>query len=104
MSNIILATFLGLVLYLATPTNASLTDDDKAELIRAHNFYRSKVQPTATDMVEMVRHSMRCSRSQTKPLLHYSSDIAKVVPATSCCYSQVVALATQSFCKVTPLQ
>lgn len=55
MSNIVLATFLGLVLYLATPTSATLAEEEQKELIRGHNLYRSKVQPTATDMVELVR-------------------------------------------------
>lgn len=54
MSSVAYATFLGMVLYLATPTSA-FTEEDQSEVIRAHNFYRSKVQPTATDMVEMVR-------------------------------------------------
>lgn len=54
MSSITFATFLGVVLYLATPTSSLLADEEKEEVIRAHNFYRSKVQPTATDMVEMV--------------------------------------------------
>lgn len=54
MSHSVFICCLGLVLYLATPTSAVLADEEKAELIQAHNFYRSKVQPTATDMVAMV--------------------------------------------------
>lgn len=44
-----------LALCLATPTSASLTEDDMKELIQAHNFYRAKAQPTPTDMVALVR-------------------------------------------------
>lgn len=54
MSRIMSITFLGLLLYLATPTDAMLADEEKEELVKAHDFYRSKVQPTATDMVAMV--------------------------------------------------
>lgn len=54
MSRIALVAFLGLVLYHAMPTSAVFTEEEEEEVIRAHNFYRSKVQPTATDMLAMV--------------------------------------------------
>lgn len=47
------------LLYLATPTNAALSDDEKAELIRAHNFYRAKAKPTPTNMVALVRLTVK---------------------------------------------
>lgn len=52
-------TLYALVLCLATPTSAKLSDDEQFELIKAHNFYRSKAQPTPTDMVALVSKSLR---------------------------------------------
>ena len=40
---------------------ATLTDDQKEELVKAHNFYRTKVNPIATNMAQLVRHSTRCT-------------------------------------------
>ena len=39
---------------LFTLGNAFLTEDDKEELLRAHNFYRSRVRPVATNMAKLV--------------------------------------------------
>lgn len=33
---------------------AFITEDDKEELLNAHNFYRSKVSPIATNMAKLV--------------------------------------------------
>ena len=33
---------------------AGLSDEEKEELVRAHNFYRGKVDPIATNMEQMV--------------------------------------------------
>jgi hypothetical protein len=35
--------------------NASLSDEEKEEIVRAHNFYRGRVDPVATNMEQMVR-------------------------------------------------
>ncbi len=37
------------------PSKAYLTDDQKEELLNAHNFYRSRVSPIATNMARLVR-------------------------------------------------
>lgn len=50
----VVATLLLIVVCLSSPSRASLTDDDKDELLGAHNFYRSKVSPTATNMAKLV--------------------------------------------------
>lgn len=35
--------------------NARLSDEEKEEIVRAHNYYRGKVDPIATNMEQMVR-------------------------------------------------
>lgn len=35
--------------------SAKLTDDQRATLLQAHNFYRASVSPSAADMQAMVR-------------------------------------------------
>ena len=35
-------------------TQAFITEDDKDELLKAHNFYRGKVSPIATNMAKLV--------------------------------------------------
>ena len=35
--------------------NARLGDEEKEEIVRAHNYYRGKVDPIATNMEQMVR-------------------------------------------------
>lgn len=40
--------------YLVKPSGAVMSDDNKDEILRAHNFYRSRVSPTPTDMVALV--------------------------------------------------
>ncbi len=45
---------------LATPwmiVEGSLTYDQKQEILEAHNYFRGLVDPTATDMLRMVRSS-----------------------------------------------
>ena len=34
---------------------ARLSDEEKEEIVRAHNYYRGKVDPIATNMEQMVR-------------------------------------------------
>ena len=34
--------------------SANLSDEEKEEIVRAHNFYRGKVDPIATNMEQMV--------------------------------------------------
>jgi len=45
----------GVVCFLVRPSQAVLSSDEKAEILRAHNFFRSKAKPTPTDMVALVR-------------------------------------------------
>ena len=50
-------TLLAAALFLASvcsPSDALLTDDDKDELLKAHNFYRGRVSPIATNMAKLV--------------------------------------------------
>lgn len=47
------------ILCLVTSGNATLSDEDKEELIRAHNFYRAKAKPTPSDMVALVSQGGR---------------------------------------------
>ena len=75
MSRIALVTILGALFYLATPTSAVLSDEEKEELIRAHNFYRGKVQPTATDMLAMVSEHVRIKLANFKEI---------------CCHQEVI--------------
>lgn len=35
-------------------TKARITDEEKQEIVRAHNYYRGKVDPLATNMEQMV--------------------------------------------------
>ena len=35
-----------------------LTDDEKEEVLRAHNYYRGLVDPVAANMERMVRNSL----------------------------------------------
>ncbi len=41
------------------PSSAYLSDDQKEELIDAHNFYRSRVSPIATNMARLVRERIQ---------------------------------------------
>lgn len=52
--------FLALFLCLAIPTSA-ITEDEQEEIIRAHNFYRAKAQPTPTNMVALVSEGEFCA-------------------------------------------
>ena len=38
-----------------TGSRAALTEDEKEEILNAHNYYRRSVSPIATNMEEMVR-------------------------------------------------
>ena len=53
MTRVILVVFL-LVSVCAIPSFAALTDEQKDELLKAHNHYRSRVSPTATNMAALV--------------------------------------------------
>ena len=53
-SDLLAAGLLLTVVLMSSPSNAFLTDDDKEELLRAHNFYRGKVSPVATNMAKLV--------------------------------------------------
>ena len=44
-----------LLLSLLTSAHARLTDEEKEEIVRAHNYYRGRVDPIATNMEQMVR-------------------------------------------------
>ena len=44
----------GIVVVFLGLANASLSDEEKEEIVRAHNFYRGKVDPIATNMEQMV--------------------------------------------------
>lgn len=44
----------GIVVVFLGLANASLTDEEKEEIVRAHNYYRGKVDPIATNMEQMV--------------------------------------------------
>lgn len=35
-------------------SHARLTDEEKEEIVRAHNYFRGKVDPIATNMEQMV--------------------------------------------------
>ena len=57
-SKIIYAVALVLVAsYFVRPSEAVLSDNDKYEILRAHNIFRSRATPTPTDMVALVRES-----------------------------------------------
>lgn len=43
-----------IVLYALSFSNARLTDEEKEEIVRAHNYFRGKVDPIATNMEQMV--------------------------------------------------
>ena len=45
----------GVVCFLVESSQAVLSSDEKAEILRAHNFFRSRAVPTPTDMVALVR-------------------------------------------------
>ena len=47
-------------------SQALLTDDDKDELLRAHNSYRSKVSPVATNMAKLVSLMLAAAQACTK--------------------------------------
>ena len=54
----LLSSVLLLLLHLAglwASVGGSLTDTQKQEILEAHNHYRGLVDPTATDMLRMVR-------------------------------------------------
>ena len=42
------------LLSLLISAHARLTDEEKEEIVRAHNYYRGKVDPIATNMEQMV--------------------------------------------------
>lgn len=42
--------------YLTIPSQAALSSDEKAEILRAHNIFRSRAKPTPTNMVALVSH------------------------------------------------
>ncbi len=47
--------FLSALFMLAVPISfSSLTSDQKAEILRAHNYFRGRVDPIATDMLRLV--------------------------------------------------
>ena len=50
------------VVLVLSPSNAFLTDDDKEEPLRAHNFYRGKVSPVATNMAKLVSDAAAISQ------------------------------------------
>ena len=54
MANSVLVGLALMAACLLTPGKASLTEDDKEELMSAHNFYRSNVRPVATNMAKLV--------------------------------------------------
>lgn len=56
VSKVVLGLMLVMVVYCIVPSEAILSDDQKEEMLKAHNFYRSKVSPIATNMAALVRH------------------------------------------------
>lgn len=59
-SRIFLAALL-LLSYTLTITRAALRDEDKEEILSAHNHYRSIVDPVATNMQKMVSYNTMCT-------------------------------------------
>lgn len=47
-----------LLSYTSTSTRAALRDEEKEEILSAHNHYRGIVDPVATNMQKMVSYSM----------------------------------------------
>ena len=42
------------IMLMLAVTQARLSDEEKEEIVRAHNYFRGKVDPIATNMEEMV--------------------------------------------------
>ena len=53
MSLKLLCCVIGL-LFILRLAEARLSDEEKEEIVRAHNYYRGKVDPIATNMEQMV--------------------------------------------------
>lgn len=53
---VVLGAVLLLAVYSVAPSEAKLSDDQREEVLNAHNIYRSKVSPVATNMAALVRH------------------------------------------------
>ena len=44
------------VIAVANFAEARITDEEKQEIVRAHNYFRGKVDPIATNMEQMVSY------------------------------------------------
>ncbi len=54
MSNIAGIVTAALVVSLVPYSQAALSSDEKAEILKAHNSFRARAQPTPTNMVALV--------------------------------------------------
>ena len=59
---------------LVTFSDAFLTEDDKEELLSAHNFFRSRVRPVATNMAKLVS-----GLGQPHCVFHHGKDVDKEI-------------------------
>ena len=55
VSTAVLGFVLLVAVYSVAPSEAKLSNDQQEEILKAHNFYRSKVSPIATNMAALVR-------------------------------------------------
>lgn len=46
------------IITVATTVSAALTSSEEKELVQAHNHFRRKVDPLATNMLKMVRNTI----------------------------------------------
>ena len=54
LSNVLFAASLWILFTTTSLVGASLTSDQKQEILHAHNYYRGKVDPIATNMQRLV--------------------------------------------------
>ena len=74
-------------------TNARLSESQKLELLEVHNYYRSRVQPTAANMERMVIAICSLVPSSTaQHLLHVGKTPARVFSTFKKCWAGMHAV------------